>query len=189
MASKMASSESIVAAGDEAGGKTVMQFAAEHEDLIERLVVADMGIQTYSSHHDLVLKTLHEFPFSDIKTRKEADAWMETRIEDFGVRQFLLKNLVRDKDSDNEFRWKFNFPVLHRDYENILQAVESDYPIHTETLFIRGGKSEYVRDEDFGDIQVLFPNAQFDTVEGAGHWLHAEKPVEFFQKTLQFLTA
>lgn len=175
--------------GHSMGGKTVMQFAAEHQDLIERMVVADMGIRTYSSHHDLVLKTLDTFPFPEINTRKEADVWMESRIEDFGTRQFLLKNLSRDKDSDNEFRWKFNFPVLHRDYENILQAVESDYPIETETLFIRGGKSEYVRDEDFPEIEILFPNAKLDTVEGAGHWLHAEKPKAFFEKTLAFLTA
>lgn len=173
--------------GHSMGGKTVMQFAAENEDLIEKLIVADMGIRQYGSHHELVLATLDAFPFPEISTRKEADAWMTERISDFGVRQFLLKNLVRDKDSDHEFRWKFNFPVLHRDYENILQGVESDYPIHTPTLFIRGGKSEYVRDEDFPEIQNLFPNAQLETVEGAGHWLHAEKPAEFFQKTMTFL--
>lgn len=175
--------------GHSMGGKTVMQFAAEHPDLIDRIVVADMGIRQYPSHHDLVLDTLDAFPFKDISTRKEADAWMETRIEDFGVRQFLLKSLVRDSSGKQEFRWKFNFPVLLRDYDNILGKVQSDYPIHNPALFLRGGNSEYVRDEDFKDIKTLFPNAVLDTIETAGHWLHAEAPEEFYQKTLSFLKA
>ena len=97
------------------------------------------------------------------------------------------KNLVRNPQGETEFRWKFNFEVLNRDYEAIIEPVQSDYPIHTETLFLRGGNSNYVRDEDFEDIQILFPNAQLCTVEGAGHWLHAEKPMPFLEQTLAFL--
>ncbi len=173
--------------GHSMGGKTVMQFAAMHEDMIDKLVVADMGIKQSTRHHDLVLDTLANFPFERIKSRKEADEWMTGRISDFGVRQFLLKNLVRDASSPQEYRWKFNFEVLNRDYENILAKVDADYPIQCPTLFIRGGESGYVKDEDFSDIKLLFPNAELDTVQGAGHWLHAEKPVDFFNKVNAFL--
>lgn len=174
--------------GHSMGGKTVMQFAAEHEDMIDKLVVADMGIRYNERHHDVVLDTLSSIPFPEIHTRKEADAWMSTRIEDFGVRQFLLKNLVRDSSGPHEYRWKFNFEVLSRDYENILKGVDADYPMHIPTLFIRGGNSDYVKDEDFADIKIMFPNAQLQTVEKAGHWLHAEQPEAFFKQVLQFLT-
>lgn len=173
--------------GHSMGGKAVMQFAAAYEDMIDKLIVADMGIKQNNRHHDIVLETLGTFPFAEISTRKAADAWMEQLIPDYGVRQFLLKNLVRDQGGQYEFRWKFNFETLSRDYEEILAGVEADYPIQTETLFIRGGASGYVKDEDFEEIKILFPNAQLDTVEGAGHWLHAEKPVEFFQKVNSFL--
>ena len=173
--------------GHSMGGKTVMQFAAQHEDMIDKLVVADMGIRKNNRHHDTILATLDTFPFAEIDSRKEADAWMAPRIPDFGVRQFLLKNLVRDHDSDNEFRWKFNFEVLNRDYEEILEGLDADYPIQRPTLFIRGGASGYVKDEDFPDIQVVFPNAVLETVDGAGHWLHAENPVDFFNKVQHFL--
>lgn len=175
--------------GHSMGGKTVMQFAADHDDLIEKMIVADMGIRHYGPHHDDILAALNAFPFPEIDSRKAAEAWLEPRIPDFGIRQFLLKNLVRDTGSAHEFRWKFNFEVLYRDYENILHGVQSDYQIETETLFIRGGNSNYVRDEDFEAIQTLFPNVRFDTVEGAGHWLHAENPSVFLEKTLAFLLA
>lgn len=173
--------------GHSMGGKTVMQFAVHHEDMIDKLIVADMGIKQSTRHHDDVLDTLSSFPFSSINNRKLADEWMQTRIPDFGVRQFLLKNLVRDPEGPYEFRWKFNFEVLNRDYEEILEKVDADYPIQTPTLFIRGGDSGYVKDEDLSEIKLLFPNAQLGTVEGAGHWLHAEKPVDFFNQVNSFL--
>jgi len=175
--------------GHSMGGKTVMQFAAAHEDMIDKLVVADMGIRQNERHHDIVLETLATIPFAEIHSRKEADAWMTTKIEDFGVRQFLLKNLARDPKGPHEYRWKFNFDVLNRDYENILAAVDADYAMQVPTLFVRGGNSDYVKDEHFEDMQIMFPNAQLDTVEGAGHWLHAEKPVLFYEKVLSFLLA
>ncbi len=173
--------------GHSMGGKTVMQFAAMHEDMIDKLVIADMGIKKNNRHHDAVLDTISAFPFHIIKSRKEADEWMTERISDFGVRQFLLKNLVRDPGGPHEYIWKFNFEVLNRDYENILSKIESDYPIQRPALFIRGGESDYIRDEDFSEIKLLFPNAELSTMEGAGHWLHAEKPAEFFDKVIAFL--
>lgn len=175
--------------GHSMGGKTVMQFAAEYEHMIDRLVVADMGIGDNDRHHDLILDTLGSFPFDQIDARKDAEDWMEARISDFGVRMFLLKNLVRNPKGDTEFRWKFNFEVLLRDYENILAGVDAYAPLEVPTLFIRGGKSGYVRDEDLPEIKALFPNLQLETIEGAGHWLHAEAPEEFLDKTLAFLLA
>lgn len=175
--------------GHSMGGKTVMQFAAEYEHMIDKLVVADMGVKQNERHHDVILDTLGSFPFDAIETRKEADAWMEERISDFGVRMFLLKNLVRNPKGKTEFQWKFNFEVLERDYENILAGVETYAPITLDTLFIRGGASGYILDEDLDEIRTFFPNMILDTIDGAGHWLHAEAPEAFFEKTLAFLQA
>ena len=33
-----------------------------------------------------------------------------------------------------------------------------------------------------------FPAAKIDKIEGTGHWLHAEKPEEFNQRVMDFLT-
>jgi esterase len=55
------------------------------------------------------------------------------------------------------------------------------------TFFIRGGNSNYILDEDFDAIKEHFPKVIFDTIPDAGHWLHAENPVLFFEKTSRFL--
>ncbi len=43
----------------------------------------------------------------------------------------------------------------------------------------RGALSGYVRDQDIAIIEKHFPKATLHTVEGAGHWVHAEKPKAF----------
>jgi pimeloyl-ACP methyl ester carboxylesterase len=171
--------------GHSMGGKTVMQFAIDHEYMVEKLVVADMGIAPNSNRHTEIIDALRAFPFDQIFNRGEADDWLAQRIPDFGVRQFLLKSL--DRRPDNGFEWKFNLAVLDRDYENILAGIQSPYAIDVPTLFIRGGKSDYVRDADMPEIQEIFPNVRFETIQGAGHWLHAEQPEAFFEKTMAFL--
>jgi esterase len=171
--------------GHSMGGKTVMQFAVEHEYMVEKLIVADMGIAPNDNRHNRIIDALLAFPFDEITERKVADEWLAARIPDFGVRQFLLKNL--DRREDKRFEWKFNLAVLNRDYNHILEGISSPQSIDVPTLFIRGGMSDYVLDEDFPAIRKIFSHVQFDTIPGAGHWLHAEQPQAFFEKTMAFL--
>ena len=55
------------------------------------------------------------------------------------------------------------------------------------TMFIRGGKSDYIQDGDFNTIHSIFPKSRVETITGAGHWLHAEKPTEFFDLVTEYL--
>lgn len=41
-------------------------------------------------------------------------------------------------------------------------------------LFVAGARSDYIRPEHHAVIRALFPRAEFATVSGAGHWLHAD---------------
>lgn len=171
--------------GHSMGGKTVMQFASESPERVEKMLVADMGPFRNEPVHFEILDTLNAFPLEEITSRKEANAWMEARISDFGIRQFLLKNL--DRSREKGFRWKFNLKVLTRDYILILDEVTSYGPVDVPALFIRGGKSGYIKDSDLPGIQELFPQAEIQTIANAGHWIHAEAPDEFYQRASDFL--
>ncbi|MBC7930026.1 MAG: hypothetical protein H7Z38_05600 [Rubrivivax sp.] len=52
---------------------------------------------------------------------------------------------------------------------------------------MRGEKSDYILHTDEVEIKNSFPNAEIKTVTAAGHWIHAEKPEEFFNETMGFL--
>lgn len=56
-----------------------------------------------------------------------------------------------------------------------------------DTLFIRGQKSNYILEADYGAIAMQFPNSDIETIYGAGHWVHAENPLEFYNLVTEFI--
>jgi pimeloyl-ACP methyl ester carboxylesterase len=47
--------------------------------------------------------------------------------------------------------------------------------------------SPYISMDDWPEIEALFPNAALETIKGAGHWVHAEKPAELLGAVMRFL--
>ena len=173
--------------GHSMGGKTAMQFALSYPDIVDKLVVVDIAPKIYKGNHQEIFQALHNLDLKKIKNRKEADELLQPGIPDFGVRQFLLKNLSRSKDGP--FQWKMNLPVIYKYYENILASVVPEYPFEGKTLFIRGGRSDYIQDKDLVEIRQLFSSAEFKTIEQSGHWIHAEAPTPFLNIVRSFLSS
>ena len=59
---------------------------------------------------------------------------------------------------------------------------------NTPALFIRGTKSDYMKDNDKQVIKNVFPNSKMVELD-AGHWVHHERPEEFIKVTVDFLNA
>lgn len=171
--------------GHSMGGKVAMQLALSHPDLVERLVVVDIAPGAAEDNHSYIFDALLGMDLSKMKTRQEAEAYLAERITDTGTRQFLLKNITRE--DDGSFTWKMNLPALWQHFDDILAPVESNEPFDKPVLFVRGGNSGYIKDSDFPLIQSLFPQAEIVTVEGAGHWVHADKPAELLTILKKFL--
>lgn len=171
--------------GHSMGGKTVMQFTAFHPEKVDKLVVADIGPKFYPPHHQTILSGLKAVPIDKISSRQDAENVLKEYIPEIGVRTFLMKNLQR---SGEGFSWKMNLPVLSSQIEKVGEGLSHHLPIETESLFIRGGNSNYILDEDWDEIERIFPYAQLETVDHAGHWLHAEQPEDFYNKVIKFLS-
>lgn len=171
--------------GHSMGGKTAMQFALNYPDMVNKLVVVDIAPKNYEGGHQAIFDALFSLDLNEIKNRKEADKQLEAKIEDFGVRQFLLKNLTRSKSGGYE--WKMNLSVIHQNYAAILSTIESEDTFDNPTLFIRGGQSDYILDKDLESIHNLFPLAQLETVAKAGHWVHAAEPIVLLDLVKTFL--
>ncbi|REA61598.1 alpha/beta hydrolase [Dyadobacter luteus] len=172
--------------GHSMGGKTVMEYAVRYPDTFSRLVVVDIGPKAYPIHHKKILEGLNHIPVDTIENRQQADDILSEYEPIPAVRQFLLKNLYR-KD-EGGFGWRFNLPLLSTDMAHVGQAIATDTPVEIPTLFMRGDHSDYILDEDWEDIQKIFPDSKLDTIQNSGHWIQAEQPKAFLESLLNFVS-
>ena len=171
--------------GHSMGGKTGLQFISEHEHMISKFIAIDIGPKKYIGGHQDVFDALFSVDITHLQSRHEAESVMMTKLHDYGTVQFLMKNLTRKKEGG--FEWKMNLPLLFAKYENILEGIVFSQPCLTETCFIRGEKSNYILDDDMGDILNVIPNSQFITIPDAGHWIHVDNPNELFNQINDFI--
>lgn len=171
--------------GHSMGGKAVMRFAQLHPQRVNKLIVVDMGVKAYPMHHNDIVKGLKSIDFDVINTRVAADVQLAKYINDVGVRQFLMKNLYWI-DPGKRLAWRMNINTLEREMSSILSALPEE-ECNIETLFLYGTESNYVLAVDFKNIELIFKRATFDSIQGAGHWVHAEKPQEFLDAVLRYL--
>lgn len=171
--------------GHSMGGKTAMTFAAMHPELFDKLIVVDIAPKTYGVHHDTILDGLNAIDLTTLTSRNQAEEQLALFVPDLGTRQFLLKNLARNKDGG--FEWKLNLAIISANIETIGQGMEKGLTKPKPVLFIRGRNSNYIKDSDFDKIKSLFPGAQIETVENAGHWVHAEQPQELLRLVKEFI--
>ncbi|MGB5819622.1 MAG: alpha/beta fold hydrolase [Saonia sp.] len=171
--------------GHSMGGKTAMQLACTRPDRVENLLVADIAPKYYPPHHQDIINGLNAISLEDITSRGQAEEELSNHITDLGVRQFLLKNLYWIAAGKLGFR--FNLSVLSHKLEEIGSTISSTASYTGPTLFLRGDRSNYISMDDVTVIKKHFPQARIETIEKAGHWLHAENPKQFFEKTSTFL--
>jgi pimeloyl-ACP methyl ester carboxylesterase len=171
--------------GHSMGGKTGLEFVKEYESMVSKLIIVDIGIKRYDGHHSEVFQALFDINIENLKSREDAYNIMSKRLLDEGTVQFLMKNLTRNKDGGYE--WKMNLPLLYENYQNILASIDFTHSCDTKTLFVRGGRSNYIKDSDWPEISHVFPNARLTTIQNAGHWVHADQPIELFDAIIDFI--
>lgn len=177
--------EKINIVGHSMGGKVAMLLAATHPELVDKLIVADIGPKFYPQHHQDILAGLNAVDFSKKPSRNEVEEIMAKYVADLGTRQFLMKNLYWLEPGQLAFR--FNLPVFNKNMDVIGVPLPENLIFEKPTLFIRGGKSNYILDNDFENIKYHFPNSIIETIPNVGHWLHAENPAAFYQIVTSFL--
>ena len=171
--------------GHSLGGKVAMQLALAKPDLVTALVVADIAPVDYPPHHDTVFAALAAVAEGQCTSRQAAAQLMAAHLAEEQVIQFLLTSLRRDPDGI--YRWRFNLEGLRRGYgaARAQPSATGSYP--GPVLFIKGGDSDYIREEHRSHIVRLFPRAGIKIMPGCGHWLHAERPQLFNSLVRRFL--
>src|SRR6185503_8196535 len=137
--------EKPIVLGHSMGGKAAMNFAVSNPGMLDCLIVVDIAPKAYPVHHDSIVEGLKAIPISTLQSRNEADVILSEYVPEADVRQFLLKNLSRKPEGG--FTWKINLPVIDTNLELISADMQFPGSYDGPTLFVRGAKSHYVKDE------------------------------------------
>ncbi|MBE7640699.1 alpha/beta fold hydrolase [Salegentibacter sp. BLCTC] len=175
----------VILLGHSMGGKTAMLAAANYPELVKKLVVVDIAPKYYEPHHQQILAGLTALEEANLQSRQEADKKLSEYISEKPVRLFLLKNLKRK--SEGSYCLKVNLETLKNNIEEIGRAFPQDKAFKNPSLFIKGGESNYIKEEDEEKIKSQFPAAEIKEIKGAGHWVHAEKMNDFYKVLVDFL--
>ena len=167
--------------GHSMGGKVAMQIALS-TDRVEQLAVLDIAPFAYKErHHDEIFQALFAVEQANIETRQQAIEIMREYISAEMVIQFLLKSFSKGK-------WLFNIHALYNHYQDITGWPNSETAWQNEALFLKGSVSPYIsKPEHMEALAKQFPHAKVIEVEGAGHWLHAEKTQQVLDQLQKYI--
>lgn len=187
--------------GHSLGGKISMLTALSNPDRVSKLVVVDIAPAEYEKDNKSwkavgdIVRSMHSVPVADIEDRQHAERMLQPYIPDKMTRSFVLQNLVAAKGSNGkkgDWHWRVNLNAILAGLPSIAKFPYQDVlrergPFSKPTLFIRGGRSEYLTEQHRPVLATLFPRALVATVPDAGHWVHYESPDRFLQELVPFL--
>ncbi|NTS76045.1 alpha/beta fold hydrolase [Catenovulum sp. SM1970] len=170
--------------GHSMGGKAAMTMALYQPQRVNKLIVADIAPVTYPPRHQQIFAGLRAISLTEMTNRNDADATLSTYVSEAGVRQFLLRNLTKGSQG---FQWKMNLTNIIANYDHVIGFPDLTGQFNAPSLFIKGSESDYVTAAHQKVVIDLFPKAKAKVIQGAGHWLHAEKTVIFNKIVKDFL--
>jgi len=171
------------------GGLTAMTLAADRPDLVRSLVIVDItpgvnqtkakavidfvtGPQSFASFEDLLARTIEHNP-----TRSESS-----------LRRGILHNARQLPDGSWEWRYDrrgHTRPEAGTPSEEVTPQVSPLWDKFSEVqapiLLVQGGTSPVVDDEDLVEARRRQPEMMHIVVDGAGHSVQGDRPVELAQ--------
>lgn len=121
-------------------------------------------------------------------------------LDDKNLRDFFTTNIIISRQGGPS-RWRCNLPVLAAHLDRFQPTITRWFLEHKKTgqglppkpctlpvLFVFGEMS-YFNGEERKHISEFFPNSEQLVVDGAGHFVHHEKPKEFAAAIAPFVAA
>ncbi|XP_051491897.1 protein ABHD11 isoform X2 [Apus apus] len=159
-------------------------------DLVERLISVDISpvlttpVSEFSAYISAMKSVKLPDGLSRSAARQLADDQLRPVVQLPQLRQFLLTNLV---EVEGRYVWRVNLEAISHHLADIMNFPAFHKPYPGPALFLGGSNSPYISPKDYPEIQRLFPKADVQYIEGAGHIVHQDKFEEFITAVLNFL--
>lgn len=161
--------------GHSMGGKAAMMLALTRPATVRKLAVMDIAPVAYDHSQIALIDAMEGLDLSAIDRRSAADAALARRVDDPGVRAFLLQSLDFKAEPA---AWRLNLSALRDQMDRVI-GWPDDVPkasFDGPVLEIAGERSDYVTASGQAALRAHIPQARVLRVKDAGHWLHADAP-------------
>jgi pimeloyl-ACP methyl ester carboxylesterase len=176
---------SIALLGHSLGGKVAMRLACRHSERVERLIAVDIAPKEYPGRAQRSqVDAMNELRIDHLASRADAENQLESHVQDWAMRKFLLTNLERTETGG--WRWMVNLPVLRDALPALVKnPLNSEDRFDGKADFILGGRSRFVEVADHEAIRRHFPAARICILPEAGHNPHLEARAAFVRAVLE----
>ena len=171
--------------GHSMGGKVAMTLALSQPGLIDKLMIVDIAPVVYRHGFGNILTALKAVPLTTLSSRQQADSVLADYIEEAGLRQFLLQNLVPVKAAG--YQWRIDIDSIEKNLSHIIGFEEAIGTYLGDALFIGGAASTYLSAGPQKEALRYFPNANIKMIPKVGHWPHVESPKVFLDHIYSFI--
>jgi pimeloyl-ACP methyl ester carboxylesterase len=173
------------------GGATTIRLAAQRPELCRRAVLVDVTPQINDPSRELTTAergtvSLIAAPpiYDSFEEMADAAVALSPYRAASGVRRGVRHNARRLDDG----RWTWRYDLFGSptdaatrasapswvDFASLWEDVSA---IRVPCLFVRGGLSPFVRDEDLAEMQRRLPRLEVVVVEDAGHAVQSDRPL------------
>ncbi len=185
-----------VVVGMSLGGLTALALCARRPDLVRRLVLVDVtpgtdhakaepiiafvsGPETFASFDEILERTIQFNPTRSVSSLRRG-VLHNAREEPDGSWVWRYDRLRTSEDEASGDSSGGPAP----DFSSLWRMVDS---VAVPLMLVRGGESGVVGDEDVEELRRRQPGAQVVVVEGAGHSVQGDRPVELARLLERFL--
>lgn len=194
-AEAMATAMSVLAPGADVvigmslGGATLLHLAAAHPHLCRRVVVVDVTPQINDPSREMTTMERGSVAliggpptYDSFEAMAEATVALSPHRAPEGVRRGVRHNAYQR--DDGKWTWRYDLfgprPAVDeaRDWSDFTPLWDDVSAITAPIMLVRGGLSKYVRDDDVAELLRRRPDARIEVVDGAGHAVQSDRPLE-----------
>lgn len=173
--------------GHSMGGRVALRFASLYPGRTASLTMEDSGADARPDRVNWIQDLLASIP-TPFPDRESAKAFFAENFRDDPMTGgFLHANL--EQGEDGSLDWRFHAPGMIETVETgrATDAMREFKELAAPTLLVRGSRSKEFPAGEAKAMAEARRNVELVTIEGAGHFVHAEKPKEFTQALARFL--
>ena len=160
------------------GGLTAVALAARAPDLVPALVLVDVTPGVNSEKASAIVQFVNgPETFASLDEILERTIAFNPARSESSLRRGVLHNAI--EQPDGRWRWRYDLPRLGENQLPDWAPLWDDLSAYPGPVtLVRGALSPVVTDDDVAELRRRRPDAKVVVIEGAGHSVQGDRPLE-----------